>query len=80
MIWYSPLLKNFPHFAVTHTGKGFGIVYKAKVDVFLEISFIFDDPLDVNNLISLSSAFSKSRLYIWKFSVHILFKSKLVGF
>ena len=80
MIWYSPLLKNFPHFAVTHTGKGFGIVYKAKVDVFLELSFIFDDPLDVNNLISLSSAFSKSSLNIWKFSVHVLLKGGLENF
>ena len=80
MIWYSPLLKNFPHFAVTHTGKGFGIVYKAKVDVFLELSFIFDDPLDVNNLISLSSAFSKSSLYLWKFMVHILLKPHFENF
>ena len=80
MVWYSRLLKNFPQFAVTHTVKGFGIVYKAEVDVFLELSCIFDDPLDVGNLISLSSAFSKSSLYIWKFMVHILLKSGLENF
>ena len=72
MVWYSHLLKNFPEFAVVHTVKGFGIVNKAEVDVFLELSCFFDDPVDVGNLISGSSAFSKSRLNIWKFSVHVL--------
>ena len=80
MVWYSHLLKNFPQFPVTHTVKGFVIVYKAEVDVFLELSCIFDDPLDVGNLISLSSAFSKSSLYIWKFMVHILLKPRFKNF
>ena len=68
MVWYSQLFKNFPQFVVIYTVKGFGIVNKAKVDVFLELSCFFDDPMDVGNLISGSSAFSKSSLYIWKFS------------
>ena len=72
MVWYSHLLKNFPHFVVIYTVKGFGIVNKAKVDVFLELSCFFDDPRDVGNLVSGSSAFSKSSLNIWKFMVHIL--------
>ena len=67
MIWYSHLLKNFPQFVVIHTVKGFGIVNKAEVDVFLELSCFFDDPTDVGNLISGSSAFSDSSLNIWKF-------------
>ena len=62
MVWYSLLLKNFPQFVVTHTVKGFDIVNKAEVDVFLEVSCFFDDPVDVGNLISGSSAFSKSSL------------------
>ena len=62
MVWYSYLFKNFPQFIVIHTGKGFGIVNKAEIDVFLELSCFFDDPLDVGNLISGSSDFSKSRL------------------
>ena len=70
MAWYSHLLKNFPQFVVIHTVKGFGIVNKAEVDVILELSFFFDDPVDVGNLISGSSAFSKSSLNIWKFMVH----------
>ena len=70
MAWYSHLLKNFPQFVVIHTVKGFGIVNKAEVDVILELSFFFDDPMDVGNLISGSSAFSKSSLNIWKFMVH----------
>ena len=74
MVWYSHLLKNFPQFVVTHTVKGFGVVNKAEVDVFLELSCFFDDPTDVGNLISGSSAFSKHRLYIWKFLVHIVLK------
>ena len=66
MVWYSHLLKNFPQFFVMHTVKGFGIVNKAEIDVFLELSCFFDDPADVGNLISGSSAFSKSSLNIWK--------------
>ena len=80
MFWYSHLLKNFPQFIVIHTVKGFGIVNKAEVDVFLELSFFFDDPADVGNLISDSSAFSKTSLNIWKFTVHILLKSGLENF
>ena len=72
MVWYSHLLKNFPQFVVIHTVKGFGIVNKAEIDVFLELSCFFDDPVDVGNLISGSTAFSKPSFYIWKFSVHIL--------
>ena len=80
MAWYSHLLKNFPQFVVIHTVKGFGMVSKAEVDVFLELSCFFYDPADVGNLISGSSAFSKSSLNIWKFSVHILLKSDLENF
>ena len=69
MVWYSHLFKNFPEFVVVHTVKGFGIVNKAEVDVFLELSCFFDDPSDVGNLISGSSAFSKSSLTVWKFMV-----------
>ena len=72
MVWYSHLLKNFPQFSVTHTIKGFGIVNKAEIDVFLELASFFHDPADVGNLISGSSAFSKTSLNIWKFTVHIL--------
>ena len=72
MVWHSDLFKNFPQFVVISTVKGFGIVNKAEIDVFLELSCIFDDPTDVGNLISGSSAFSKSSLNIWKFMVHIL--------
>ena len=72
MIWYSHLFQNFPQFVVIHTVKGFGIVNKAKVDIFLELSCFFDDPTDVGNLISGSSAFSKSSLNIRKFTVHTL--------
>ena len=74
MVWYSHLLKNFPQFVVIHTVKGFGIVNKAEVDVFLELSHFFYDPMDVGNLISGSSAFSNSSLNIWKFMVHALLK------
>ena len=80
MVWYFHLLKNFPQFVVIHTVKGFGIVNKAEVDVFLELSCFFDDPLDVGNLISSSSAFSKSSLNIWKFTVHVLLKPGLENF
>ena len=66
MVWYSHLFQNFPQFIVIHTVKGFGIVNKAEMDVFLELSWFFDDPVDFGNLISGSSAFSKSSLYIWK--------------
>ena len=72
MVWYSHLSKNFPQFVVIHTVKGFGVVNKTDVDVFLELSCFFDDPTDVGNLISGSSAFSKSSLNIWKFTVHVL--------
>ena len=71
MVWYSHLLKNFLQFVVIHTVKGFGIVNKAEIDVFLELSCFFDDPVDVGNLISGSSAFSKTSLNIWKFTVHV---------
>ena len=80
MIWYSYPLKDFPQFVVIHTVKGFGILNKAEVDVSLELSCFFYDPTDVGNLISGSSAFSKSSLNIWKFSVHILLKSRLENF
>ena len=80
MVWYSHLLKNFLQFVVIHTAKGFGIVNKAEVDVFLELSCFFNDPMDVGNLISCSSAFSKSSLNIWKFMVHLLLKSHLENF
>ena len=72
MVWHSRLLKNFTQFAVIHTGKGFGIVNKAEVDVFLEFQCFFDDLVDVGNLISGSSAFSKTSLNIRKFTVHVL--------
>ena len=72
MVWYSHLFKNFPQFGVIHTVKGFGIVNKAEIDVFLELSCFFHDPADVGNLISSSSAFSKSRLIIWNFMVQVL--------
>ena len=80
MAWYSHLFKNFVQIVVIHTVKGFGIVNKAEVDVFLELSYFFYDPVDVGNLISGSSAFSKSNLYIWKFSVHVLLKPGLKDF
>ena len=80
VVWYSHLLKNFPQFVVIHTVKIFGIVNKAEIDVFLEFSCCFDDPADVDNLISGSSAFSKSSLNIWKFTVHILLKPGLENF
>ena len=73
MVWYSQLLQNFPQFIVIHTVKGFGIVNKAEIDVFLKLCFS-SDPADVDNLISGSSAFSKTSLNIWKFTVHILLK------
>ena len=75
MAWDSYLFQNFPQFIVIHTVKGFGIGNKAEIDVFLELSCFFNDPADVGNLISGSSAFSKTSLNIWKFMVHILLKS-----
>ena len=78
MVWYSHLFQNFPVYHDPH--KGFGVVNKAEIDVFLELACFFDDPVDVGNLISLSSAFSKTSLYIWKFSVHILLKPGLENF
>ena len=80
MVWYSHLLKNFLQFVVIHTIKGFCVVNKAEVDVFLEFSSFFYDPTDVGNLISDSSAFSKSNLYIWNFSVYVLLKPSLKDF
>ena len=77
MVWHSHLLKDFLQFVVIHTVKGFGIVNQTEIDVFLELSCFFDDPVDVVNLISGSSAFSKSSLNIWKFMVHILLKPGL---
>ena len=74
MVWYSQLLKNFPQFVMIHIVKGFGVVNRAEIGVFLELSCFFDDPTDIGNLISKSSAFSKSSLNIWKFSVYILLK------
>ena len=71
MIWYSHLFQNFPQFFVIHTVKGFGIVNKAEIDVFLELSCFFDDPVDVGSLISGSSAFSKTSLNVWRYTVHI---------
>ena len=80
MVWYSHIFKNFPQFVVIHTVKGCGIVSKAEVDVFLELSCFFDDTADVGNLISGSSAFSKTSLNIWKFTVHVLLKPGLENF
>ena len=77
MVWYSHLLKYFPQLTVIHRVKGFAIVNKAEIPVFLELSCFFDDPVDVGNLISSSSAFSKTSLNILKFSVHILLKPGL---
>ena len=80
VVSHSHLFKNFPQFIVIHTVKGFGIVNKAEIDVFLELSCFFDDPADVGNLISGSSAFSKTSLNIWKFTVHLLLKPGLENF
>ena len=80
VVWYSHLFQNFPQFVVIHTVKGFGIVNKAEVDIFLEFSCSFDDLTDVGILISGSSAFSKSSLNVWKFTVHILLKPGLDNF
>ena len=80
MVWYSYLFQNFPQFVVIHTVKGFGVVNEADLDVFLEFSCFVYNPTDVGNLISGSSAFSKSNLNIWKFLVHVLLKPSLENF
>ena len=80
MVWYSHLFKNFPHFVVIHTVKGFGIVNRAEIDAFLELSCFFDDPADVGNLISGSSAFSKTNLNMYNFMVYVLLKPGLENF
>ena len=80
MGWYSHLFQNFLQFIVIHTVKGFGIVNKAEIDVFLELSCFFDDPADVGNLISVSSTFFKTTLNIWKFTVHVLREPGLENF
>ena len=80
VVWYSHLFQNFPQFIVIHTVKGFGIVNKAEIDVFLELSCFSHDPADVGNLISGSSPPSKTRLNIWKFTVHVLLKPGLENF
>ena len=80
VVWYSHLLKNFPQFVAIHTIKGFSIVNGAEIGVFLEFSCFIYDPADVGNLISGSSAFSKSSLNIWKFTVHVLWKPRLENF
>ena len=80
MVWYSHLFQNFPQFIVIHTVKGFGLVNKEEIDVFPELSCFFDDPVDVGNFISVSSALSKTSLNIWKFMVHVLLKPGLENF
>ena len=80
MVWYSHLFQNFLEFVVIHTVKDFGIVNKAEIGAFLELACFFDDPTDVGNLISGSSAFSKSSLNMWKFTVHVLLKPGLENF
>ena len=80
MVWYSHLMNNFPQFVVIHTVQGFSIVNEAEIDVFLEFPCFLYDPADVDNLISGSSAFSKSSLYTWKFLVHVLLKPSLKDF
>jgi len=80
VVWYSHLFQDFPQFIVIHAVKGFGIVNKAEIDVFLELSSFFHDPVDVGNLVSGSSAFSKTSLNIWKFTVHVLLKHGLENF
>jgi len=80
VVWYSHLFQNFPQLIVIHTVKGFGIVNKAEINVFLELSRFFSDPVVIGNLISGSSAFSKTSLNIWKFTVHVLLKPGLENF
>ena len=80
MVWHSHVFQNFPQFIVTHTVEGFGVVNKAEIDVILELSCFFDDPVYFGNLISDSSAFSKTSLNIWMFSVHVSLKPGLENF
>ena len=80
VIWYSHLFKNFLQFVVSHTVIGFSVVFEAEIDVFLKFSCFFYDPADIGNLMSGSSSFSKSNLYIWKFLVHVLLKSGMENF
>ena len=80
MVWYSHLFKNFSQFVVIQIVKGFGVINKAEVDVFLELSCFFDDPTDVGNLIFASFAFSKTNLNNWKFMIHVLLKPGLENF
>ena len=80
MVWYAHIFQNFPQFVVIHTVKGFGIVNKTEIDVSLELSCFFYDPADAGNLISGSSAFSKTSLNIWKFTVHVSLKPGLENF
>ena len=80
MVWYSHLLENFPQFVVIHIIKGFGVVNKAEVDVFLELSYFLNDPTDAGNLISHFSAFSESSLNTWKFTVQVLLNPGLENF
>ena len=80
MVWYFHLFNKFPQFVVIHTVKGFDKVNKAEADAFLELSCFYYDPVDIGNLISASSAFSKSSLNIWKFTVHVPLKSGLENF
>ena len=80
MVWYSDFFQKFPQFGVIHTVEGFGVVNSTVIDVFLKLSCFFDDPSDVGNLISGSSAFSKTSLNIWKFTVHVLLKPGLENF
>ena len=80
VVWYARLFQNFPQFIVIHTVKGFGIVNKAEIDVFLELSCFFNEPLDVGSLSSGSSAFFKTNLNIWNFTVHVLLKPDLENF
>ena len=80
VVWYSHHFQNFPQFIVIHTVKGFGIINKAEIDVFLELSCFLNDPADVCNLVSGSSTFSKTSLNIWKFMVHVLLKRGLENF
>ena len=80
VVWYSHLLKNFPQFIVIQTVKAYGIVNKAEIDVFMKLSYFFDDLADVGNLVSGSSSFSKTSLNIWKFMVHVLLKPGLENF
>src|SRR5574337_1151751 len=80
VVWYSHLFQNFPQFIVIHTVKGFGIVNKAEIDIFRELPCLFNDPADVGNLISGSSALSKSSFNIWKFTINVLLKPGLENF